>query len=280
MGLLDLALATAEVELEPFVAPIPDAHDVYVWTIQDEVPYRVRIWHPDPGWWWVEPTAQTRGRIFEPAGAGEILEYLDELPRIYVIILFRVAERTWLCTPLNAADAAQRGWASGEPRVLHLAWGTIEPYDVVSARLLSQTVLFDSVADRLESRLWTEHAQVGNATSADFARAMEIVNAEIDRRRKEEREKALAEQRTTLEGNIRWHLEFAGANLVGWKEQGEGVRVEWEYGGQRYDMRVSRNMRIESAGVCLSGGDRHFNLSSIVSVMEERNRRYEDDDDW
>lgn len=266
----------------PFVAPIPDAREVVVFTIHNEIPYHLTVLNARPGWYTIVPTNEISATIGDIAGVDERIDYLDELPRFYVIALFYLSSDTFLVRPLSEADATQRGWNHAEPRQLHLVRGSVNPFDVLVARDLAGTLIFDSVDMRLgnyeKSRRFREYLRVGGMTRTDnnWSDAYLIINKRYQELRKkreqEERIRMMQELRASTEDTLRFELAFMGAELEGWQESGSEYVVSWSYNGASYSMRVSREMRIESAGICLAGTDRQHNLSSIVGVMEEARR--------
>ena len=98
-----------------FVAPIPNAEQVEVFTVQDNVPYQLKVVRPMVGWFQLSPDrhdddAWKWATIGRRADVHERIDYLNQLPRFYVIMLYRLAAQTWLCIPFNRSDAEQRGW--------------------------------------------------------------------------------------------------------------------------------------------------------------------------
>ena len=68
-------------------------------------------------------------------------------------------------------------------------------------------------------------------------------------------------------------LSHAGAELIDYLERGDSFRVTFSMGGQRYTSSVSKNdLTVQVAGICLSGEDQKFDLSSLVGVLREGQR--------
>lgn len=294
MDLTNLALSLIDKVPGPFVCPIPAAGWTLAWVVEDNVTYQFPIHNVEPGWWEVAPSSPSEARATKLASPWEYLAYLESLPRAYVVVLYRLEAYTWLCTPYNLADAAQRGWADGEPRVLHLVRHSVQPFDLVDARALGDLLLFHRVDDRLDTRQVTELCRLSLPVSANppheatdgYAHAYQFVRqrVEAEQRRVAEEARRLAQeeaearrqqQLATTEGRLRWYLEFMGADMVGWTESGEGYRVTWSYDGHQHTARVSRDLRLDSAGICLGhrGQERRQNLSSVVAVIQEARRR-------
>jgi hypothetical protein len=80
----------------------------------------------------------------------------------------------------------------------------------------------------------------------------------------------------SLEQRLRRALSRADAELHGFSEaparDGEPPHlvVEWSRQGERYRYRsvVARNLTVIASGICLSGRDDDFDLTSLVSVMD------------
>ena len=146
---LDLIDQIGRIRVRPFLAPIPDAESVVVTTVQEGVQFNYRLVR-EPGWW-VLHCDQVEVRQVEPLSSMfETVRYLAALPRFLVIAVHRLRADTWLVVPWNGSDAAQRGWHRGEPRAIHLVRDAIRPFDVVVARRLGSTLLYDSLDEGLE----------------------------------------------------------------------------------------------------------------------------------
>jgi len=287
---LDLIDEIGRIRVRPFLAPIPDAENVVVTTVQEGVQFNYRLAR-EPGWWVLHCDQVGVRRVEAPTSMFEMVQFLAALPRFLAIAVHRLRADTWLVAPWNSSDAAQRGWRDGEPKAMHLVRDGIRPFDVVVARRLGRTLLYDCLDEGLGA------APAGEAVRESFGSDTEDVRAlgvtpEMRRAhsiledygaavRRAERERAENERQTSLEGRLRWHLAFVGAELLGWHEAGEGYEVRWRHGGQEYRTSLRRDFQVQSAGICLDGTDPRHNLSSIVAVMEEGRRRGINDDwDW
>ena len=226
------------------------------------------------------PREDGEALILHRALAKHRLQYLAQLTPFTVLALFPVDEGSWLCTPYNLADAAQKGWKNGEPRVLCLVEGTLKPLQAVRGRLIGEALLYDGVATiggaearagvfrgiletglPLASAKGTGHIAQRHAANIIYDRSIEL------KRLRAERE--LLERRSTVEGRMRHQLEFMGATLEEWKEGLSGYTVRWSIDDQEYRMSIDEHMHVRAAGICLAGTDLEHNLSTIVEVMQQ-----------
>lgn len=257
--LLDAVGRLAGAQAAPFVAPVPDARQVQLFSLQDGVPYWFRVRDPRPGWWVCNPQGKEAILEREPA-FNDVLEYLEQLPKFRVVCLWPLSSHAWMVMPASFADAKQRGW-NGEPRPMHLVREhSLSAFFTITAREMDRTLLFDMP--------WG-YVPLGKR-ERDVAE--NLVNAVLEQARQTEKKRAEAERMQDVRERAKFQLEFMGAQLVDWREQDSDYSVTWRDGEHQYTMRVGRNLRIESAGLCLNGTDNQHNLSSIVDVMREAHR--------
>ena len=89
-------------------------------------------------------------------------------------------------------------------------------------------------------------------------------------------------KKKTVEGRIKDAVGYLGAELLGFKEFGDGYEVEYRDNGRNYQVRVAGSLRLKSAGICLSGLENQQTLASCVAVMRrsgQRNQYFYDDEE-
>lgn len=211
---------------------------------------------------------------------------------------------TWLALPYNESDAHQRFGFGMEPLPIFLCDPTAgaERFERVLARVDGCTLWFegtDLLADPTHAE-WLRNATAQESAADDLPglaaserkallfwhlRQLELSLAESNTllsqqvRPQNLREgRGLVSQQAhqyNLERKLRRALEKADATLHSYSEvmASDGsvnhLIVEWSERGQthRYRSTLDLHLTVISSGICLSGRDRDFDLTSLVSVM-------------
>lgn len=82
--------------------------------------------------------------------------------------------------------------------------------------------------------------------------------------------------RDKTEDRLREALAHAGAALQGYRELSDAYTVDYTVDGNNHTSVVDKkDLNVQSAGICLSGGDRAFDLTSLVGVIREGEARHQ-----
>lgn len=247
---------------KPFLAPIPQANVVSCFTIQENIPYWFNLKEPSSGWWWVKPLSKTRAELDRPAYPYEYLGYLNKLPRFIVITIEQLHEGI-LVVPYNSSDAQQRGWVNSEPKYVYLPRNHYcPPLSILIVRNMAGILLFDNYypIDFKDQSFNPE-----TLPKKKFEVAWQIAFQRLE-------EKCKRESLKTEKGQIEDRLNFVGAKLVDYKKEGSNFDVTYAYNGAVFTVNIRPDMRVESAGICLSDEDSNYDLGAICLVMEEARR--------
>lgn len=216
---------------------------------------------------------------------------------------------TWWAIPYNESDARQRFGFSAEPLPIFLCDPTAgaERFERIIARVDGKTLWFDGVdtlanpthgewlrdtaadiehlerflpglagSERLALLYW-QIRQV-ELNSMPYQHEREHMKEVGQRSRTEQRDWLREEaRRTPLERALRHALAKADATLLSFSEvpaAGDSpgnLVVEWSESGKtlRYRSMLDPRLAVISSGICLSGRDRDFDLTSLVSVMTD-----------
>lgn len=98
----------------------------------------------------------------------------------------------------------------------------------------------------------------------------------------------LEQLKLTTEYKLKSAVERAGGNFIGYNERSDAISVEFYVDGQKHLSTINKNLGVISAGICLNGTDKQYDLQSLVTVIREgqnrgliyrvgQNRDYDDD---
>lgn len=254
----------------------PDTRKIIVPVAEGLREYRLKK-RVKPGVWIFEE----QGFDADPIREAEIWEKVDaydalKLPQVAAVAALKT--KTWFCFPLNDNQWAKHIKHFSAPTPLLFAPEDLSVFDYISARihkLQRPYLLYEGAGlsfpeqDDLRNKL----KQVTRTTDLDR------LSSELPYRREVKRVfRLVAEQYIPpLERVIKEALRIVNAKFVDLVDRGRGrYEVAYEYKGRRNSVTVNEDLVCLDAGICLSGRDTDFDLSSVVLVKA---RRYYNDDD-
>jgi hypothetical protein len=216
-----------------------------------------------------KPISHGEAKLVRAATMSERRKYLELFPRVLLVISSR-SEKATLAVPTNAADS--RFSVQGQ----------------IDVRLIAEAELFDTIVARFDgSQFWFDQLDPrADPAAAPYLRQA-LANAteprQLDRpgltpgqriaymlNYAARLEAILQDERTRNESRLREALEHAGAELRDFVEHHDEYRVTYEVDGRRHTSLVRKdNLTVQTAGICLSGQDRNFDLASLVGVMRQ-----------
>jgi len=261
-------LRDEEKNLPEVIAPVLSREDMVKVFINNH-PYKLEVRSNEVGWFILKPKSSTAADIVREAMPFEIHKCLELVPSIRLISMRRISESRWLTFPFNISDAALKGFKI-EPLEVFLIRQNLEPFSIITARLWGRTLLFDLYIKPPDS-LFSENIEKGNieppkvpGSVPEMRSVYSMLTDEIEQARKK-----------TVEGRIKSAVEYLGAELVGYKEFGEGYEIEYRDKNSTYQVRVSDTLRLRSAGICLSGLENQQTLASCVAIMRQSHSRHQ-----
>lgn len=261
------------------------------------------------GWGRFRPRNEREADLLGEALPWERGAYLELFPALRVILLWPEPSRriagTWLALPYNESDADQRFGFGMEPLPLLLCdpTGGAERFERVIARVDGRVLWFegpDTLADPTHAE-WLRDASA-RETNEDFLpglaaterrallywriRQLELALPERIRLSEQLPHQPRQEQRAwlsrldkqiDLESKLRHALAKADATLHSFSEVAapdgslQQLIVEWSEHGRarRYRSALDPLLTVVSSGICLSGRDHDFDLTSLVGVMTD-----------
>ena len=223
------------------------------------------------GWGVFRPTGTETCRFVRQASLAERRSYLEVFPRARFVIC-----------------------AKEYTRVLGLFYSGSKSHFIVSGLvpiLFGQEMqVFDNIITRYDgANFWFDEAD----PTASLKNSLYLRNSLIDEVEVEkinasgltpqERQayaiaflREIENKRDKNEDRLRAAIERAGAEYRSYVERGDSFTVQYTVDGQQHQSVVKKDtLEIQSAGICLSGGDRSFDLQSVVGVIRQgiRNHR-------
>lgn len=260
----------------------------------DGLIYEFNVQERFVGWGRFRPLNERAAHVLSEALPWERGGYLELFPALRVVLLWptgrEYAPGTWLALPYNESDAWQRFNFAMEPLPVFLCDPTdgAQPFERVLARVDGGTLWFegpDVLADpehaewlrNASAQQTEEHFPPGLAGSERLAllywrlRQLEL---SLPARAQPTGHQP---QHNRQEQSLRHALAKADATLHSFSEvrAPDGVHnqliIEWSEHGRsrRYRSVIDAHLTVVASGICLSGRDQEFDLTSLVSVMAD-----------
>lgn len=230
--------------------------------------------HDFEGWGIFRPLDERTARVTEEADFPQVMEYLALLPALRVYLVHPLQGQTWLAYPVNEADMKQR-WGAARPLPVHLVTEG-EAFEQVTVRYEGSTRWFEGVDRRadpaLADGLRDLLRQVVPPERLHFRGLTPEARAAYDLAAQQSEAFAPLRQQRREEDRLRDALKLGGGQLRGYQNRRDYWVVEWTTrDGHRHTSAIGkRDLTVLSAGICLDGEDRKFDLQSLVGVVERR----------
>lgn len=222
-----------------------------------------------PGWWICRQVDARSAEMIAPAEPWQRADYLALWPALPLVLVEPVRDGTWIAVPYNLSDALQRFRITG-PVLVRLVEGG-QAFERIQARVEGQTLWFDELDRRgdallaadLRSRLAEQRAEpdlpnLGPGEQLAYALLRSASAAA-----------GLTAEAAREQARVRAALAIGGAILIAVDRTEWGLSVTWDRHGQQHTAVVDDRLTVVSSGICLSDRDDDFDLTSLVSVVEE-----------
>jgi hypothetical protein len=253
-----------------FVSPVYKTREVA--TRIDGIIYRFRIPRMHPGWYKFRPKDRRRARVVNPCDLSEVEGYLKHLDRIRLVFVRREGD---LCFGVPF-----RGNSFGMDCLrivpIYLAMDDMaQEFDEVVCRYDGINIWYESMAmssdperaeylrERLSKMISPSRIKFKGLRFEDRV----VYGIQHETRKKEEEQRLLR----TTKGRLKRAVEHGGAVFRDYAERRDHFSVTYTIDGEEYTSTVSKNqgLTVQTAGICLSGGDRDFDLASLIGVIRE-----------
>ena len=241
------------------------------------------------GWSVLEVESTQRARWLRAASLSEREKYLALLPAVRFIALARTG-KVWLSFPAHAGDG--RFALNGIAPVRGLEGANVQAFDAIIARFDGTHFWFERI-DARRSPAIAEYLRTSLAVQI-LPDALHKKGLSLEERTAygtalygppQTEENAPETFATSLnplstrpfignphtpDGRLAQSLQHAGGRLVSWIDRGNAYTVTYQFGEQTHTSTVrADDLSVMTSGICLSGRDRDFDLTSLVGVMSE-----------
>ena len=231
-----------------------------------------------------KPQSHAAARLVREATMSQRRKYLELFPRVLLVISSRKPDSdTAGAVPSNAADARFNVEGEIDLQLVEEA----ELFETVVTRFDGRHFWFDQVDPRADPAAapflrqallnMTEPATVEQRPALSPGQRLAYLlnfRARVEALLAAERAKQV-DERTRNETRLREALEHAGARLRDFVERGGQYTVTYDVDGNRHVSVIRKNdLTVQTAGICLSGQDRDFDLSSLVGVLRESRHHF------
>jgi hypothetical protein len=221
------------------------------------------------GWGVFQPTSATAAKLVRPAGLAERRRYLELFPLVR-LILCRRENSEWLAAPAHQGDRRLRIAGMAPVRLVEEA----QQFDIVRTRFDGANFWFEGPDNARDpaTATWLRRSLAAAVPPNLLDRpgltpeekAAYAVNFFLKEEVRKQHETERAERR------LRDALEHAGAELVEYLERNDGYRITFTIDGRQHVSAIRKgDLGVQVAGICLSGQDAQFDLTSLVGVLRE-----------
>jgi hypothetical protein len=251
-----------------FLAPVVRGGEVRVRVAG--VVCRLRVSPADfEGWGLFRPVSHTGAQLVRPAELAEQRRYLSLFPLVRLILCTR-SDDLWHALAAHRGDRRFRIEGLVPVRLVEES----QAFEVVRARFDGANFWFDELEPSRDpaTAAWLRQALMQltdpNLLDRPGLTPEERAAYALHYFQREEVHRQLEAGR--IEQRLRAALEHAGAELVDYLQRRDSFRVTYTVGGRQHVSAVRKgDLQVEMAGICLSGQDRHFDLASLVGVLQE-----------
>ncbi len=221
--------------------------------------------NPKPGWAFLKPLSFDQAEICGKPGLGQIKAYLELFPAVRLILLTR-------------ARHYQTAWPAYSDDSRFASKKAVRVFLAESAELFCQIkTRFDGVQFWFQETDRQRNPSVAAYLRAALAKTTKPVDLHKATLTKNEREAytrvfeaVSAARRDTGEMRLSHALAHSGARLASYIERENAYTVSFEIDGYHHRSTVRKDdLSVLSAGICLDGQDRRFDLQSLAGVIRE-----------
>lgn len=242
----------------------------------EKILYYLDIPFTEPGWYNFKPVDKTKAKILSVADIQEKQNYLKQLHKTRVILVYK-KNNMYFGVPLKGT-----GFDISTLLPIYLCDDTVKDFSKCICRFDGLNLWFDSVdiSGDLAKTDYLNQSLINNVKPGEIKYKgltleekiaynirveLEIKQKEIEAKLKEKLKK----------DTIKDDVVFGGGRFIQSTEKSDHFSVTYEVNGHNFTSIISKDPKhhVITAGICLSGKDRDFDLRSLISVISEGQNR-------
>jgi hypothetical protein len=254
-----------EAAVQEFVSPI--FFNEYVATKIEGIVYKFKISQKTPGWYKIQSVDRKTAKTIDSADLVDIDSYLKQLQKIRLILVMK-KNNVFFAIPEKSNNL---GLEFEEPIPVYLPDDSVMEFDRIIGRFDGANFWFhqlDYSNDPAKALYLREQLvkvtgpkkiqHIGLTIEEKIAYALRL---SLDKKLIIDRKKE----------SLKDDVEYAGGEFVRFVEKSDHFSVTFIVDGHQYTSHVSKNEShsVITAGICLSGEDRKYDLKSLITVMRE-----------
>jgi hypothetical protein len=227
------------------------------------------------GWAHLKALSTSRAVFLHQASMGERDAYLKLFPVLRLILVHRQSKH-WLALPAHQGD--HRFQISGPVAIL-LPEEDLRRFDTIRAHFDGRLFWYGSRDPGRDPALAGYLREQLNRKMEDGMPPEEGALHKRGLSREERsaynfiREFVIQDMQDRVEIRLEEALAHAGAKFRAYIERGDAYVVTYEVDGRRHVSTIRQDdLTVMTAGICLAGQDRSFDLTSLVGVLREAGR--------
>lgn len=237
------------------------------------------------GWAVLQTHDVSNAKLVREATKREIQKYLDLLPAVRLIAIVRDENDKTLWHALSAHQGDSR-FSLSKPALLFLCGENVQSFATIVARFDGGRFWFERIEARRSPVLGAYLREQMNAQTKPESLQKKGLSAEEKTAyawlwRESEKARALSHAEREM-ARLQNALAHADAQLVSYIERSGVYTVTYRIGQRQLTSVVRQSdLTVMTSGICLSGLDRDFDLTSLVGVMREAETKHRFDyEDW
>lgn len=232
---------------------------------------------PFLGWGVFQPVSVSNAKFVGKATPQQITSYLDLFPFCRYIVVEKVDKGTCRAvydTVQGYVQNKQNRMSPTPSMFISLCPAEIQLFERVIVRSISSSL---HVFDHLD---YQQNPEIPHYLDESFLQKVPVETLRFSGLRPSDKIayglalKLISEkEKQTAQGRLENALAHGGGSLKSYTERDTSYTVTWSVDSVEYVTAIEKaDFQVVSSGICLSGEDKKFDLTSLVSVMREKNR--------